>query len=238
MALRRTLEPEVMDAPEDAAQYDRVDHGFVNQAFVDDVVELLQGAVNLHHALNSRQAESFRVLDVGTANALIPIYLCQRHHAVHVTAIDMSDRMLELAATHIGRTPHQDRIQLAKVDAKGMAFASQSFDAVTCKSTIHHIPNPVDCLSEIVRVCKIGGAVLVRDMMRPDNETELESIVQTYVGKETQYAQRQYRESLHAALSLEEIRAIVSGLGWDGGEVRATSDRHWTWAAINRSNSA
>ena len=35
--------------------------------------------------------------------------------------------------------------------------------------------------------------------------------------------------SMHAALALDEIRALVSALDYVPSEVRATSDRHWTW---------
>ena len=41
-----------------------------------------------------------------------------------------------------------------------------------------------------------------------------------------------FRESLHAALTLDEIREMVAEFGFDPNSVQLTSDRHWTWAAI------
>jgi hypothetical protein len=41
-----------------------------------------------------------------------------------------------------------------------------------------------------------------------------------------------FADSLHAALTLEEIRNLVAGLGYDPGHVNATSDRHWTWHTV------
>ena len=38
--MKRILEPEVMDTPEEAEAYDAMDHSVVNAAFVDRVVEL------------------------------------------------------------------------------------------------------------------------------------------------------------------------------------------------------
>lgn len=233
MGLQRILEPEVMDSVQDAAQYDQVNHGVVNEAFVDDLTALLQTDAALSKRFEAGQPHSVSILDVGTANALIPVQLCRRHPAAHVVAIDMSVRMLDVAAKHVGTSPWQDRIQLAKVDAKDMSLETNTFDVVICKSTIHHIPAPMDCLSEIVRVSKPGGALFIRDLMRPADEQTLDLIVQTYVGNESQYAQQQYRESLHAALSLEEIRAFVTELGLNPKEVLPTSDRHWTWATLN-----
>jgi hypothetical protein len=41
--------------------------------------------------------------------------------------------------------------------------------------------------------------------------------------------------SLRAALTLGEIRALVTPLGFPPDSVQATSDRHWTWAAWKES---
>ena len=79
---------------------------------------------------------------------------------------------------------------------------------------------------------KPGGAVFVRDLMRPQTMETLEAIVQTYAGEETEYSQQLFRQSLHAALTLDEVRQLVSDCGWNPDGVEATSDRHWTWAAV------
>ena len=49
--LPRTLEPEVMDTPDDARDYDAMDHAEVNRLFVDHLLEALAHsalAVALH----------------------------------------------------------------------------------------------------------------------------------------------------------------------------------------------
>src|SRR5438045_3510792 len=43
MSLQRVLEPEVMDSPEEAADYDAMDHSEVNRVFVDDLIGSVQG---------------------------------------------------------------------------------------------------------------------------------------------------------------------------------------------------
>jgi len=37
---------------------------------------------------------------------------------------------------------------------------------------------------------------------------------------------------LRAALTVEEVQALIEPLGFDASTVQATSDRHWTWQAI------
>lgn len=234
MTLKRTLEPEVMDSAEDAMQYNDMDHSEVNQNFVDDLIVLLRTDQCLADRLADDQSDLIDVLDVGTGTALIPALLCEQESAFRVMAIDMAVNMLDLAAYNVEACSRPDRIQLAKVDAKEMGYDAEMFEVVISNSIVHHISKPEKCLAEMVRVLKRGGAMFVRDLMRPDDERTLESIVENYAGKETEYSQRLFRESLHASLSLVEIRQVVSELGWEPEGVQATSDRHWTWAAIEK----
>jgi hypothetical protein len=39
-----------------------------------------------------------------------------------------------------------------------------------------------------------------------------------------------FEDSLRAAFTLDEVRDLVSQLGYDANAVQATSDRHWTWS--------
>ena len=59
----------------------------------------------------------------------------------------------------------------------------------------------------------------------------VEYLVQQYAGTENAHQQQLFRESLHAALTLDEIRALVVDLGFASETVQLTSDRHWTWVA-------
>jgi len=40
-----------------------------------------------------------------------------------------------------------------------------------------------------------------------------------------------FADSLHAAWTLDEVRGLVTRLGFAPATVHQTSDRHWTWAA-------
>lgn len=223
MTLQRVLEPEVMDTAEEARDYNAMDHQAVNTLFVDD---LLQTGFSGND-----------VLDLGTGTALIPIELCKRHADCRVMAVDAAASMLELARYNIERANLFRRIELQQVDAKRMDFRDGMFDVVISNSIIHHIPEPMDCLREAVRVTRSGGVLFFRDLLRPTSQQELEALVQTYTGKENAHAQRMFAESLHAALSLKEIRKMIEGFGFDPSSVQQTSDRHWTWHGIKSTRS-
>ena len=232
MTLQRKLEPEVMDSAEDASQYNDMDHSKVNQQFVDELLAFLGTNESFAARLDDDQGDLIDVLDVGTGTALIPTTLCDQHLAFRVMAVDMAVNMLDLAAYNVQASESFDRIQLDKVDAKDLGYEDDMFDIVMSNSIIHHIHSPELCVAEILRVLKPGGAIFVRDLMRPADMDTLESIVQTYAGEETEYSQQLFHQSLHAALTLDEIKQLVADCGWNPDRVLATSDRHWTWAAF------
>ena len=215
--LERVLEPELMDDPDEAQSYNDMDHSEVNRRFV---AELLAGG-DLGND----------VLDLGTGTALIPIELCERQAACRVMASDAATHMLDLARYNIAGASLEVRIQLHHGDSKHLKFEDDMFDCVMSNSLIHHVPEPRAVLAEIVRVCKPGGRIFVRDLYRPDSIEEVESLVNAHTANETPYNQQLFRQSLCAALRLEEIRQMVAELGFTPESVQRTSDRHWTWSA-------
>ena len=222
MSLQRILEPEVMDTVEEAVDYNSMDHSEVNRLFVNDMIDFAK----------TNGIEFSKVLDLGTGTALIPIELCKTDLNFQVVAIDMAEQMLVLAKKNIEESKLQDRIQLQKVDAKGLPFDDGSFPAVMSNSIVHHIPEPIHCIRELVRATSPGGLVFVRDLLRPDTDKRVIELVEMYAGAENEHSKQMFDDSLRAALSLEEIRSLVGAFGFDRNTVTATSDRHWTWAAI------
>ncbi len=215
--LERVLEPEVMDSAEEARDYDSMDHAHVNQLFVSDFLQFYPAPIH--------------VLDVGAGTAQIPIELCRRHATVRVVAIDMAQHMLDVGHANLARAGLAERIELRLCDAKKMPFADGSFDAVMSNSIVHHIPTPFAVLAEMARVVKPGGVLFVRDLLRPNDAAALAGFVKTYAGDANAHQQKMFADSLHAALTLEEVRAMMNRLGFDAATVQQTSDRHWTWAA-------
>jgi len=232
MTLQRKLEPEVMDSAEDASEYNEMDHSEVNQAFVDELLAFLGTNEGFKSRLDDEEEELIGVLDVGTGTALIPALLCDQHAAFKVMAVDMAVNMLELASYNVHASLRGDQIELVQADAKDLGYESEMFDVVISNSIVHHIHDPKQCVAEMVRVVQPGGAIFVRDLMRPESMETLESIVQTYAGDATEYCQQLFHQSLHAALTLDEMRQLVLDCGWNPDGVQATSDRHWTWAAF------
>jgi len=215
--IARVLEPEVMDRPEEAREYDAMDHSTVIARFVADFLDA-------HGA--GRGGE---LLDVGTGPARIPIALCRADRQFRILGVDLAGPMLDLARRNAAEAGLTDRIRFARGDAKNLPFPDGRFEAVVSNTIVHHIPDPAVALAEMFRLVAPGGTLMVRDLARPADEAALVTLVDLHAAAEPVAARNLFRDSLRAALTLEEVEEMITSLGLPAGGVAMTSDRHWTW---------
>jgi ubiquinone/menaquinone biosynthesis C-methylase UbiE len=211
MLMQRVLEPEVMDTAEDAATYDAMDHSSVNDSFIARLKTL--GVNGL-------------CLDIGCGPGHIPLQLVTECPNVDVVALDLSKNMLLVALKHQEECENGEQVEFVLADAKGIGAEDDFFDSVFSNSILHHIPEPIDFLSEAWRVLKPGGMLLIRDLFRPDNEQRARELVEMYAGEETQHAQDLFYASLCAALRPDELDALVKKIGIRNYKIVIDSDRH------------
>ena len=146
-----------------------------------------------------------RVLDLGTGPAHIPILLCEvfdSHGArlrelgeplaswldppwgaecqLEVMATDACVEMLELARFEIEFSSMVERVHLAQIDlTEPEAFQSEIADTVISNSVAHHLADPSLLIQQAMHALKPGGRMFIRDLMRPESESQLEEIVAT-----------------------------------------------------------
>jgi len=106
-----------------------------------------------------------RVLEVGVGTG-INASLYPRH--CHVVGIDFSASMLEKARTRI-RRKGLSHIRLMQMDAAALKFADDSFDIVYAPYLINCVPDPVKVVSEMRRVCRPGGKIVILNHFRSAN---------------------------------------------------------------------
>ncbi len=213
----RTLEPEVMDGELDATEYDNMNHQQVNAAFAVDFL--------------ATPGLGIDCLDLGTGTALIPVEICQRHDRIRFMAMDASVPMLELARYRLELSGCMDRIQLIHGDVKQLSFEEHFFDAVISNSLIHHLPDPREMIAEAWRVLRPSGWLFIRDLYRPATAEAIEQLVAKHAQGESEFSKQMLRQSLHAALAIDEMRVLLTPLGIDPNAIEITSDRHWTLRA-------
>jgi phosphatidylethanolamine/phosphatidyl-N-methylethanolamine N-methyltransferase len=104
------------------------------------------------HGLKARS-----VLEVGVGTGLtLP------HYPAHcrIVGIDLCEQMLYRARNRAMRYPER-RIELESMDAENMSFADGSFDCVTVPYVLSVTPNPAGLISEVRRVCRTNGTILI-----------------------------------------------------------------------------
>lgn len=213
--MQRVLEPEVMDSWEEAVEYDAMDFIEVNTAFA-------QRAIALGTPLTAK------VLDAGTGTARIPVLLCLKYPHWQVFGVDLAKNMLEIGYKHVKQAGLQNQIVLELVDAKQLPYKDGDFALVVSNSLVHHLPDPLPFFRELKRVLKPNGAILIRDLIRPPDEETMNNLVEN-IGTEYDTRQKQlFRDSLHAALTLDEVNQLISRVDIPGVVVYQSSDRHWT----------
>ena len=214
--IKRILEPEVMDNELEAQEYDQMDFTEVNTDFA-----LLASKLG-------KKEDKLKVLDIGTGTAQIPIILADFQPNWHITAIDMARSMLTIAEKNIQEKNKSSQITLQLVDGKKMPYPDKSFDLVISNSLIHHIPQPLELLKEINRIINPNGVILLRDLFRPESENDIERIVHE---ANLDYSPRQkqlFKDSLHAALTVDEMKDLADDMEWYSAQVYQSSPRHWT----------
>jgi ubiquinone/menaquinone biosynthesis C-methylase UbiE len=217
--LERILEPEVMDCEQEAIDYDAMDFTDVNTDFAELAISLA--------------SDTAKILDVGTGTARIPIIISNLRPDCSILAIDMAKSMLNLAQKNIDDANKTGQIKLRLADGKKMPFSSGEFDLIISNSLVHHLSDPLSFFLEIKRVLKPQGNILIRDLFRPETESQLEQILQEANLDYNPHHKKLFRDSLYAAFTMGEIANIANKAGLNNAKIYQSSNRHWTLKIIN-----
>jgi len=107
---------------------------------------------------------SGNTLEVGIGTGLnLPFYM----PGVQLTGIDLSPAMLRIARARA----HELRktVDIREADAHALPFADESFDSVVCTFSLCAIPDGRRALSEMTRVLRPGGRLLLADHVASSN---------------------------------------------------------------------
>ena len=106
-----------------------------------------------------------RILEVGVGtgiNASLYPSNC------HITGIDLSTSMLDKARERVARQGLRN-IRLLEMDAGSLTFADDSFDIVYAPYLVSVVPDPVKVVTEMRRVCRPGGRIVILNHFRSQN---------------------------------------------------------------------
>src|SRR6201991_627406 len=99
-----------------------------------------------------------RILDVGVGTGLS---LSDYSRTPRLGGVDISEPMLRKAQQRVRALGLSNVETLAVMDAKNLAFADSSFDAVVAQYVITAVPDPEATLDDFIRVLKPGGELIL-----------------------------------------------------------------------------
>jgi ubiquinone/menaquinone biosynthesis C-methylase UbiE len=222
--LPRVPEPEVMD-----------DSGEV-QAYSSAAAQLHLDAIDntlVEHALRLvRGYEQGRALDIGTGPGQIVIKLSRRLPRWSFVGVDRSPGMIAQARANLAAAANgfESRVTFELADGNRLAFPDRSFELVMCNSVLHHLAEPEQLLSQMARLVTANGAILLRDLRRPNrlaHPLHVRWHGRNYSGEML----RLYRDSVRAAYTLAELERLLESSGIAGARV---FEHHSTHIGLER----
>lgn len=169
------------------------------------------------------------ILDVATGTGDLALEMAARLDPNSVVGIDLSEKMLEIGRRKASASSQGDVVKFETGDCLQLPFPDESFDAVTVAFGVRNFENLALGYSEIARVLRPGGIVLVLELSTPTSKI-IRPLYDLYagkvipsVGKTVSKDSRAYTylpESIAAVPQGDEMLALMRGAGLEETECR------------------
>lgn len=108
-----------------------------------------------------------QILDIATGTGDMALRAYKMLEPQQVTGVDISAQMLEVGRQKIAKEGLSDRITLELGDSEHLQFSDNRFDAAMAAFGVRNFEHLEKGLSEMYRVLKPGGQLLIIEFSRP-----------------------------------------------------------------------
>jgi len=108
------------------------------------------------------QLEFDSVLDVGCGTGTLLALIISKKNDIMVSGIDLSPEMIRVAKEQL-----RERAELRVGDSERLPWVESSFNVVVNTDSFHHYPNPEKALTEMKKVLKSNGHLIIADSWKP-----------------------------------------------------------------------
>ena len=164
-------------------------------------------------------------IDLGTGAADIAIKLALKFPSIKIDAVDGSIAMLDEAKKAISRFGLSDRIYLINSPIQEISLAKKDYSIIFSNSLLHHLHDPF-VLWKLIKNAKGNPKVFIMDLIRPKNSKQVEELTNQYAENEPEILRRDFKNSLKAAFTIDEVKLQLYDAELEKLSVRAVSDRH------------
>lgn len=129
-------------------------------------------SVGIHHKWRKKAVKTFinskpeLILDIATGTGDFAIRALDANPK-KVIGVDISEGMLKYGIEKINKAGLQDKIELKPGDAENLDFADNTFDVITVAFGVRNFENLELGLSNMLRVLKPGGKVVILEFSKP-----------------------------------------------------------------------
>jgi len=109
-----------------------------------------------------------RVLDIATGTGDLAL-LISKLNPEQITGIDISEKMLAIAKRKVIQKGMQSIIVFEEGDAADLPYKNETFDAITVAFGIRNFEDIEKGLSEMKRVLKTGGIMMILEFSHPES---------------------------------------------------------------------
>lgn len=108
-----------------------------------------------------------RILDVATGTGDLAFEILKQYPTNHVTGLDIADKMLDVARRKSDKRNLNESVDFVLGDSEKLPFENDSFDRASVAFGVRNFANLQAGLSEINRVLKPGGKLVVLEFTKP-----------------------------------------------------------------------
>ena len=108
------------------------------------------------------------ILDVATGTGDLAIQAIKSLDPEKVIGVDISTGMMDIGRKKIEQKGLGKKIELRRGDSENLPFEENKFDAVICAFGVRNFENLEKGLTDMFRVVKPGGKVVVLEFSKPD----------------------------------------------------------------------
>lgn len=154
----------------------------------DVFADVYNGKVNrvMCRVVSEQIGKEDRVLECACGTGLITT--CIAPKCKKVVATDFSEGMLKQTEK---KCRNYSNVQVEFADITNLKYPDASFDAVIAANVIHLLDNPSQALSELNRVCKEDGKIIIPTYVNKEKTGETGTFVKT-IGKAGADFKRQF----------------------------------------------
>ena len=116
-----------------------------------------------------RRLKPLRVMDLATGTGDLAIKMAKRIPEARIMGVDLSEKMLAVAAEKVRRQGLDDHIALYQGDAEQLDVADGVLDVVTVAFGVRNFGNLEVGLREIWRSLRSGGHIVILEFSTPSN---------------------------------------------------------------------